>query len=990
MTISVLLVDDHRGVRESLRCLLDKDKSFHVVGEAENGQLAVQMVERLHPDVVVMDVIMPELNGIDATRTIRKRGYDTKVLALSMHSERRHIANMLRAGASGYVLKDHAYSELAQAVRSVAGYATPGQKVMGSTPLLTALDSLQPGDHVCCVHETEEEVRAVVGPYLQQGLEASERVLYIADIRSPQMIAEWLCGCGVDMERRVESGQFKMVRSESAHTQGGTFNPDRMIAYLKEELREALEEGYGALRVASEMSWALSGFEGSERLGEYEAKLDLLLRDAACAVLCLFDRNQFPPEILLEALATHPVVICGTEVCDNFHHVPPEDYLSPASARAELERKLDGLRRRRQTEAGFKRTADMLTHLFDTFPMPVYYKDSEGAYLECNRPFAEQIMGLPKEKILGHTLDELECALPNDLRTFWQDKETQLVSAGGGSQAYETQVPSADGERRPFLMHMQSFTDLQSGEPAIMGLMTDLSEQKRAEAESARLIAAIEHAAEAVVITDTAGTIQYVNPAFTVITGHSRAEAVGANPRILKSGRQDESFYQKMWGELSEGRVWSGRLVNRRKNGTFYDEEMTVSPVPDPDGSPTHFVAIKRDITEQEALTARLRQAQKMEAIGTLAGGIAHDFNNILAGIFGYSELGLEEVDPSTRLHADLRHIHDAARRAKELVYQILAFSRQVEGERHPLRLESVVKECLKLLRPSMPSNIEILVNLAPDCPRVVADATQMHQIIMNLCTNAYHAMREKGGTLTVGLHPFVVSGADMHDRLEMCLTVSDTGRGMPPEILDRIFEPYFTTKAPGEGTGLGLATVHGIVASHNGAVTVCSDPDLGSTFSVYLPAAPADLPEKRAAEEPPVRGGDERILVVDDEEPLAMLQERVLSRLGYKVTAMKSSLDALAAFKASPNDFDLVLTDQTMPGMTGYQLGQQMLAIRPGIPIILTTGYGDSAHRDAVLLNGIGAFMAKPAEIRDMARLVRRLLDQAGDKLADVQPAQT
>ncbi len=977
MAISVLLVDDHSGVRESLRCLLDKEKSFQVVGEAENGQAAVQLVDELHPDVVVMDVLMPKLNGIEATRTIKERGLDTKVLALSMHSERRYIASMLRAGASGYVLKDHAYSELARAVRSVAGYVPPRQKVMGGTPMLPALDNLQPGDHACCIHETEEEARAVGGPFLCQGLEASEKVLYIADIRNAQMIAEWLDGCGFDMDRRAESGQFKLVRSENACTRGGIFDADRMLAYLREELRLALEEGYRALRVACEMSWALSGFEGSERLSEYEARLNLLLRDAPCAVLCMYDRNRFSPEVLLEALATHPIVICGMEAHNNFHYVPPEDYLAAAPAQTELERKLEGLRGHRQTEASLKRTGDLLSHLFDTFSMPVYYKDSRGAYLECNRAFAEQIIGLPKEEILGRTPEQLACALPDKVRAFTQEKDTQLL-AEGGRQVYETQVPCADGAQRSFLMHKQSFVDPQSGGPAIMAMMADLSGQKRAEAESARLFAAIEHAAEAVVIADTAGTIEYVNPAFTEITGYSRAEAVGANPRILKSGRQDAAFYRNLWEDLSNGRVWSGRLVNRRRDGRLYDEEMTISPVRDMRGELTHFVAIKRDITEQATLTARLRQAQKMEAIGTLAGGIAHDFNNILAGIFGYSELGLEEVPPSSRLHGDLRHIHAAAKRAKELVHQILTFSRQAEGERFPLRLDSIIKECLKLLRPSIPSNIEFIVNLGTDCPQVMADAAQMHQIIMNLCTNAYQAMRDTGGTLTVGLHPAVVDGPDAKPGPGLCLTVSDTGHGIPPEILDRIFEPYFTTKPAAEGTGLGLATVHGIVTGHGGTVTVRSEEHKGSTFSVCLPAAPPSLREIRAIVEEPVRGGTERILVVDDEEPLTTMFERVLSSLGYRVTAMHNSPDALAAFKASPQEYDLVLTDQTMPGMTGYQLGQQMLGIRPDIPIILTTGYSDSAYRDATLLNGIRAFMAKPAETGDMARLVRRVLDEA------------
>ena len=982
MAIRVLLADDHSGVRESLRCLLDKETSIQVIGEAENGHMAVKMVELLHPDVVVMDVLMPELNGIEATRTIRERGYDTKVLALSMHSERRYIASMLRAGASGYVLKDQAYSELARAVRAVAGYVKPSRGVMCGTPMLTALESLQPGDHVCCIHESEEELQAIVAPYLWQGLEASEKVIYVSDIRTPGIVTEWLRGYGIDLNPRLESGQFKMLGSESTYIHGGTFDPDRMIASLGEEMRIALEEGYKALRVASEMTWALSGYAGSARLTEYESKLDLFFRDAACTGLCLYDRNQFPPKTLVEELATHPIVICGGEVCDNFHYVPLEERLPSLSAAAELEQKLDRLRRHRQTESSFKKTADLLTYLFDTFPMPVYYKDAKGTYLECNRPFAEQILGLPKEKILGRTLAELGGDIPDDQKSFSREKDAELLS-GGGKQAYEMQVLCADGERRPFLMHRQSFVDPQTDAPAIMGMMTDLSEQKRAEAESTRLFAAIEHTVEAVMITDTDGTIQYVNPAFEEITGYSRQETVGANPRMLKSGRQDEAYYRHMWEALAKGSAWSGRLVNRRKDGTLFDEEMTISAVPDARGKPTHFVAIKRDITEHLSLAARMRQAQKMESMGTLAGGIAHDFNNILAGILGYSELGLEEVDPSTRLHDDFERIHKAAKRAKELVYQILAFTRQGEEERYPLRMESLIKECMKLLRPSIPSNIEFFMDIEPDCPQVIADGTQMHQIIMNLCTNAYHAMRDEGGALTVGLHSFFVDDTFVQCNPELRvgpharLTVRDTGQGMPPEVLDRIFEPYFTTKTAGEGTGLGLATVHGIVANHGGTVRVCSEPGRGATFSVFLPAA-TGLTEERVMEDEPVLGGNERILVVDDEEQLVCLFEKALSRLGYTVTAMNGSLEALAAFKAAPQAYDLVLTDQTMPGMTGFQLSEHVLALRPDMPIILATGYSESIDKDTALRNGISAFVNKPVETNTVARLVRRVLDKA------------
>ena len=984
MAISVVLADDHRGVRESLRCLLEKEAGIEVVGEAENGVQAVQLVGLLHPDVVVMDVLMPELNGIEAARRIKECGTDTKILALSMHAERRYIANMLHAGASGYVLKDHAYAELARAVRSVAGYVKPKREVMCGTPMLAALESLQPGDHVCCIHESEEELHDLVPAFFKPALESGEKALYVADIRSPRTIMEWMSLAGIPAEEALADGRFAIMTPEQGMVCGGVFDPDRAISLITREIEAARAAGFTALRVASEMSWIFSACSGAGRLDEYEAKLNRVTANTSCTIMCLYDRNRFRAEILLDTLKSHPIVITGTDVCDNFYHVPSSQSAALPAAEEQLEQKLESLVRHRQTESSLKKTADLLTYLFDTFPMPVYYKDSRGTYLECNRPFAEQILGMPKEKILGRSLDELKCPFPKRLVAFYREQDAKLL-AGNDKQVYETRIPCADGSDRPFHVHKQVFVDPQSGEPAIMGLLTDLSDQKRAEAQSALLFAAIEHAAEAVMITDANAVIQYVNPAFEEITGYSPGEAVGMTPRILSSGRQNETFYHNMHESLQRGCAWSGRLVNRRKNGTLYDEEMTISPVPDAQGNIAHYVAIKRDITEKMTLAARLRQAQKMEAIGTLAGGIAHDFNNILAGILGYSELGLDEVETESRVHEDFQRIYNAGRRAKELVQQILAFTHQNEEARHPIRMESIIKECMKLLRPSIPSNIDFLMALEPDCPRVLADGTQMHQIIMNLCTNAYHAMREKGGTLTVGLHAFHVDeifaqcNPELRPGPHIRLSVSDTGQGMPAEILDRVFEPYFTTKTVGEGTGLGLATVHGIVTNHGGAVTVSSEMGVGSTFNVYLPAA-TGLAEERVMEDEPVHGGKERILVVDDEEQLVFLFEKALSRLGYSVTAMNSSVAALEAFKAAPGDFDLILTDQTMPTMTGFQMAGQMLAIRPDLPIILATGYSESIDKDTALRRGISGFITKPAETNAVARLIRRVLDRTQD----------
>ena len=559
----------------------------------------------------------------------------------------------------------------------------------------------------------------------------------------------------------------------------------------------------------------------------------------------------------------------------------------------------------------------------------------------------------------------------------------EVYRTGEPAQAPEWELMRKDGAVRSVEASVSLMQDSGGRPIGFRGVVRDITERKQAEEELRRLAAAIEQAGEVVMITDAEGTIQYVNPAFERITGYSRDEAVGQNPRILKSGRQDDAFYKQLWDTITAGEVWSGRFVNMRKDGRLYEEGATISPVLDSTGRIINYVAVKRDVTDQISLERRFRQAQKMEAIGTLAGGIAHDFNNVLAAIIGYSEMASEQLPDDSSLRSDLDHVLSAADRAKGLVRQILTFSRQVEEERKPLKLHLIVKEALKFLRPSLPATIEIREDIDKKCAAVLADPVQMHQVLMNLCTNAYHAMRKDGGILQVSLQSVEIDSCFAETRPELSegtyarLTVSDTGHGMHAETLERIFEPFFTTKPEGEGTGLGLATVRGIVKAHGGAISVYSEPGKGTTFHVYLPGVES-VEENETPEEQAVRGGNERILVVDDEEVLADLVARALRAFGYDVFPMTSSVDALAAFRSHPELFDLIITDQTMPRMTGDKLAGEVMRIRPEIPVILSTGFSDTVIAEKAEELGISAFLPKPSNALTVARTVREVLDRA------------
>jgi signal transduction histidine kinase/ActR/RegA family two-component response regulator len=391
--------------------------------------------------------------------------------------------------------------------------------------------------------------------------------------------------------------------------------------------------------------------------------------------------------------------------------------------------------------------------------------------------------------------------------------------------------------------------------------------------------------------------------------------------------------------------------------------------------------SLKRRESEQQRLEEQLRHAQKIEAIGTLSGGIAHDFNNILGIIVGYTDLALLEVPEGTSLWRKLNEVIKASSRAKDLVNQILTFSRQREQERRPIQISFIIKEVLKMLRASLPTTIEIRKNINAGLGMVLSDPTQIHQVLMNLCTNAAHAMREKGGVLEVTLSDIDIDSEAAAQHLDLPpgqyqkLMVSDTGHGMDAKVMERIFEPFFTTKGPGEGTGMGLSVVHGIVKSLGGEITVKSRPGEGSTFEIFLPRIKSEIfeePEDVAL--PP--HGNERILFVDDEEALVGIGQQMLENLGYDVVARTSSIEALNAFRAKPDKFDLLISDVTMPNMTGPELAKAVLHIRPDIPIILCTGFSDSISKEKAKAIGIQEFIMKPIVQREIADVIRRILD--------------
>lgn len=488
------------------------------------------------------------------------------------------------------------------------------------------------------------------------------------------------------------------------------------------------------------------------------------------------------------------------------------------------------------------------------------------------------------------------------------------------------------------------------------------------------------------VVLDMEGNVTFCNDFLLDLTGYDRREVLGANWFDLfipdESKKTIKARYVSGIKEADLPLHYENEILTRWKDRRLIVWNNTI--LHDPGGKIHGMAALGRDVTEQRNLEAQLRQAQKMEALGTLAGGIAHDFNNILGAILGYTELALIDSSELATRRTHLREVLKATDRARDLVKQILAFSRRSEQEKIPTQIGPIIKEALMLLRASLPATIEIEQDVATK-GTMLGDPTQIHQILMNLCTNSSHSMRKKGGILRVGLCDVDLdfsetgsSNPDMKPGPYVRLTVSDTGCGIDPAIMPRIFDPFFTTKGPREGTGMGLSVVHGIVKSHGGFINVESKPGEGTSFQVFFPRLEAAVaPEAGSA--PVFTGGSERILFVDDEPMIAALGKEMLERLGYRVVCTTSSIDALEIFRNQSLDapFDLVITDLTMPDMTGVELAGEILRLQPEIPVVLCSGFGEAVTQEQAQRMGIRAYIMKPLAWEQLAELVRKVLDE-------------
>jgi PAS domain S-box-containing protein len=628
-----------------------------------------------------------------------------------------------------------------------------------------------------------------------------------------------------------------------------------------------------------------------------------------------------------------------------------------------------------RTEQALQESENKYRVLVNEINDGLFVVDARGVITFANRALAK-IHGLDTpEQLVGRSLFEFIAPIALD---HVKELFTGAVETGITAEVVETQIVRSDGERA--FIEIKSVPILEDGRVAgFRGILRDVTERKRTEGQIRLQAAALEAAANGIVITDRNGTIRWVNPAFTRLTGYPAEESVGLTPRLLRSGRHDQAFYRNLWETVLSGRVWQGETVNRRKDGSLYTEDQTIAPVLDAHGAVTHFIAIKQDITERRHLEDQLHQAQKLEAIGLLAGGIAHDFNNLLSGIIGFAELALRELPEGSQGVSYLSRVQKLGHQAAGLIGQLLTFARKAPLERKPLDLNPLLKESGKLLQRTFPETITIQVEPAFEPLIANADLGNVQQIILNLATNARDAMPH-GGALTLRLAPVILTEASLGDRLHRrpgafaCLTVADTGTGIPVAIRDRIFEPFFTTKGPGHGTGLGLASVYGIVRQHEGWLEVETAEGQGSAFYVFLPVVPIPADATPSAKEA-IPHGRETLLFVEDNPVSLEMGEILLSDLGYTVLTAADGIEALAVFRTHPN-IAMVLTDAIMPRMGAAGLIPALREINPDIKVLVSTGYAPDEIRRTLDHLGVGGYIRKPFSQADLATAVRAVID--------------
>ena len=628
-----------------------------------------------------------------------------------------------------------------------------------------------------------------------------------------------------------------------------------------------------------------------------------------------------------------------------------------------------------QAERSLRESEELFRNLFQNHTAIKLIIDPDTGRLVDVNDAAVAFYGWSREEMLRMRVQDLNTLPEEEIRKRMDDVRNRRKAH------FEAQHRRADGSLR----NVEVFSSRieVKGKVFLHSIVIDVTERKQIEAERERLMTAIQQLGEIILITDTTGKILFVNQAFETITGYSPQETVGQTPRILKSGVQDEAFYKNLWDTITHGRTWKSRIVNRKKDGTLYTESATISPVKTPSGKITHYVAVKRDITEHLELEAKFQQAQKLEAIGRLAGGVAHDYNNMINVILGYTQMAMAQVRDHPKLYEQLEQVLAAAHRSSEITQQLLAFARKQTIKPEIIPLNASIENSLRMLHRLIGENIDLAWHPGKTVGNVYVDPVQLEQMLANLCVNARDAIADVG-KLTIETDRVTIDDAYCKSHPEALpgdyavLEVSDNGCGMSAEVMEKIFEPFYTTKEVGKGTGLGLSSVYGIVRQNKGFIHVYSEEGKGTTFRIYFPhhETPGKILETRQTVAP-VKGKGERVLVVEDEPMLIEVTREILKAAGYVVVTATRPEEALQIVSSDTVGFELLISDVVLPEMNGKELAKRIRGHLPDIRVLFMSGYTANAICHFGILDEDVDFIQKPYSVASLTAKVRSILER-------------
>lgn len=1023
----ILVVDDNLSILHAT-CKILRDDGYETI-EAATGMDALRLAKELRPDLALLDVMLPDINGDEVCRRIKAdvNSADIYVVLISSIKTERECQTLgLEIGADCYIARPVSNRELLARLESLLRLKRTEKGLRESQEQLAlAIEGSGVGlwDWRIQTGQTifNERWAKIIGYTLEElapvDINTWQKFAHPEDLqKSEELLQKHFAGETQDYEcearMKHKDGHWVWILDRGKVTQWdeagkplrmtGTHLDitERKLAELElKRYREALEE------MVRDQTADLCDSELKYRtVAEFTYDMEYWIAtdgsipymSPSCERITGYRADEFVnnPALLTDIIHPGDRSTLGDHFdridCDVPHSV---DFriLTRSGDERWIEHRCQAIfdasgvclgRRvsnrditvRKRIEDELRQSEEKFSKVFHCAPALMTVSNADDAtFLDVNDAFCEA-SGFSREECIGKTSIEVGWLTPEErMRLLGEFK------AHGSVRGMDLMTQTRDRKEMEILYSGELLET--SGRQLLLSTAVDITERKRIEQQRQRLVKVVEQVSEGIVITDTDGIIQYVNPAEEIISGYSRSELTGRSVDVFESGKHDEDFMKNMWETIKSGKAWSGKFVNRKKDGTEYHEQNNISPIYDESGNLINFVAVKRDVTKQIELQNQLFQAQKMEAIGTLTGGIAHDFNNILQVIIGYSELMCEDERLPEDLDADILKISEVAIRGAELVRRLLTFSRKSDYKPQPLDLNRRITDLRKMLKRMIPNAININFLAHEALPGIYADPTQIDQLVMNLVINARDAMPE-GGNLTFETARIVLDKTDSellataHPGPYVQLTVTDTGTGMDDTTLSHMYEPFFTTKTPGKGTGLGLAVVHGIVEQHGGFVVCESKPGVGTTFRVNFPAIDSSIEIVDAKVNKLALRGSEKILLVDDDYAVLDVCKQVLEKHGYSALVAGSAKEALKIYKESSSEISLVLLDLMMPEMSGAQCLDELLNLNPSLKVIIMSGHMGDDRVGASLIAGAKAALRKPFKSVEVLEVVKKVLN--------------